>query len=53
MKIVDIKTILTCPGQNYLFIKVITDDPDIYGIGDASLNGRERDFPYIPCWEEG
>lgn len=42
MKIVDIKTILTCPGQNYLFIKVITDDPDIYGIGDASLNGREK-----------
>ena len=42
MKITDVKTILTCPGQNYLFIKILTDDPEIYGIGDASLNGREK-----------
>ncbi len=42
MKITDVKTILTCPGQNYLFIKILTEDPEIYGIGDASLNGREK-----------
>ncbi len=42
MKITDVKTILTCPKQNYLFIKILTEDPDIYGIGDASMNGREK-----------
>lgn len=42
MKITEVKTILTCPKQNYLFIKIMTDDPKIYGIGDASLNGREK-----------
>lgn len=41
MKITQIKTILTCPNQNYLFIKIITDS-GLYGIGDASLNGREH-----------
>lgn len=42
MKITKIKTILTCPGQNYLFVKIYTDSPTIYGIGDGSLNGREK-----------
>ena len=42
MKITDVKTILTCPKQNYLFIKIMTEDPEIYGIGDASMNGREK-----------
>lgn len=42
MKITDVKTILTCPKQNYLFIKILTEDPEIYGIGDASMNGREK-----------
>ncbi len=42
MKITDVKTILTCPKQNYLFVKIMTDDPEIYGIGDASMNGREK-----------
>ncbi len=42
MKIIDVRTILTCPKQNYLFIKILTDDPEIYGVGDASLNGREK-----------
>ena len=40
MKIVNVKTILTSPKQNYLFVKIETDS-GIYGIGDASLNGRE------------
>jgi mannonate dehydratase len=40
MKIKDIETILTCPGRNYLIIK-ITTDKGIVGYGDATLNGRE------------
>ena len=41
MKIIQVKTILTCPNQNYLFVKILTDS-GIYGVGDASLNGREK-----------
>ena len=41
MKITEVKTILTSPNQNYLFVKIITDC-GVYGIGDASLNGREQ-----------
>ena len=41
MKIIQVKTILTSPNQNYLFVKIITD-AGIYGVGDASLNGREQ-----------
>ena len=41
MKITQVKTILTSPRQNYLFVKIYTDS-GIYGVGDASLNGRER-----------
>lgn len=41
MKIIQVKTILTSPNQNYLFVKIITDS-GLYGVGDASLNGREQ-----------
>ncbi len=41
MKIIQVKTILTSPNQNYLFVKILTDS-GIYGVGDASLNGREQ-----------
>ncbi|MCC8067066.1 MAG: D-galactonate dehydratase family protein [Clostridiales bacterium] len=41
MKITNVKTILTSPNQNYLFVKITTDS-GIYGVGDASLNGREQ-----------
>ena len=41
MKIIQVKTILTSPNQNYLFVKIVTDS-GLYGVGDASLNGRER-----------
>ena len=41
MKITEVRTILCCPKQNYLFVKILTDDPAIYGVGDCSLNGRE------------
>ena len=41
MKITEIRVIVTCPGRNYVFVKILTDEPGIYGIGDATLNGRE------------
>lgn len=40
MKIVEAKVIVTCPGRNFVTLKIITDQ-GIYGIGDATLNGRE------------
>jgi len=40
MKIVDAKVIITCPGRNFVTLKVVTED-GVYGLGDATLNGRE------------
>lgn len=40
MKIVDAKVIVTCPGRNFVTLKIITDQ-GLHGIGDATLNGRE------------
>lgn len=40
MKIIDVKVIITCPGRNFVTLKIMTDQ-GIYGIGDATLNGRE------------
>lgn len=40
MKIVDARVIVTCPGRNFVTLKILTDE-GIYGIGDATLNGRE------------
>src|SRR5215469_4455896 len=40
MKIVDAKVIICCPGRNFVTLKVVTDD-GLYGLGDATLNGRE------------
>ncbi len=40
MKIVDAKVIVCCPGRNFVTLQVITED-GIYGLGDATLNGRE------------
>ena len=41
MKIVEAKVIVTCPGRNFVTLKIVTDQ-GIYGIGDATLNGREK-----------
>ncbi len=41
MKIKDVKVIVTCPGRNYVLVKIYTDTPGLYGVGDATLNGRE------------
>ena len=40
MKIVEARVIVTCPGRNLITLKIVTDS-GVYGIGDATLNGRE------------
>jgi mannonate dehydratase len=40
MKIVAARVIVTCPGRNFVTLKIETDD-GLTGIGDATLNGRE------------
>jgi len=40
MKIVDAKVIICCPARNFVTLKLTTED-GIYGLGDATLNGRE------------
>ena len=40
MKITSAKVIVTCPGRNFVTLKVETD-AGVYGLGDATLNGRE------------
>ena len=40
MKITDIKIYVTCPKRNFVLLKIMTD-AGIYGVGDATLNGRE------------
>jgi len=54
VKITDAKVFVTSPGRNFVTLKVYTD-AGIYGLGDATLNGRElavasylRDH-VIPC----
>lgn len=54
MKIVDAKVIVTCPGRNFVTLKIQTDQ-GLHGIGDATLNGRELSVAsyltdhIIPC----
>ncbi len=40
MRIKDIKIIVASPGRNFVTVKIITD-AGLYGIGDATVNGRE------------
>jgi mannonate dehydratase len=40
MKIVDAKVIVCSPGRNFVTLKITTED-GVYGLGDATLNGRE------------
>jgi mannonate dehydratase len=40
LKIVSAKVIVTCPGRNFVTLKIETQD-GITGLGDATLNGRE------------
>ncbi len=41
MRIRDARVIVTSPGRNFVTLKIETDQ-GIYGIGDATLNGREK-----------
>jgi mannonate dehydratase len=53
-KIVSAKVIVTCPGRNFVTLKIETAD-GLTGVGDATLNGRELavasylDDHVIPC----
>jgi mannonate dehydratase len=40
MRIVEAKVIVCCPGRNFVTLKLVTED-GVYGLGDATLNGRE------------
>tara|TARA_Y100000768_G_scaffold388916_1_gene388671 strand:- start:17852 stop:19129 length:1278 start_codon:yes stop_codon:yes gene_type:complete len=54
VKITQAKVIVTCPDRNFVTLKIETDE-GIYGIGDATLNGRELSVAsylsdhVIPC----
>ncbi len=41
MKIRDIKVIVASPGRNFVTVKIVTDE-GLHGIGDATVNGREK-----------
>lgn len=40
MKITAARVIVTCPGRNFVTLRIDTDQ-GLYGLGDATLNGRE------------
>jgi mannonate dehydratase len=40
MKVTAARVIVTCPGRNFVTLKIETDE-GVSGIGDATLNGRE------------
>ena len=39
-KIISARVIVTCPGRNFVTLKIETD-AGVHGVGDATLNGRE------------
>ena len=41
MKIAEVRTVLTCPTRNYLFVKIVADD-GTSGVGEGTLSGSER-----------
>ncbi|MBU2884387.1 D-galactonate dehydratase family protein [Gilvimarinus agarilyticus] len=41
MKIDNIEVFVSCPGRNFVTVKVTTDD-GVTGLGDATVNGREQ-----------
>lgn len=41
MKIIDAKVIVCSPGRNFVTLKITTES-GVYGIGDGTLNGREK-----------
>jgi len=53
-RITNARVIITCPGRNFVTLKIETDE-GVYGLGDATLNGRELSVAsylqdhVIPC----
>ncbi len=41
MKITEAKVIVCSPGRNFVTLKIMTDQ-GVYGLGDATINGREK-----------
>lgn len=41
MKITDVKIFVNSPGRNFVTVKIETEE-GLYGLGDATLNGREK-----------
>ena len=39
-KIIAARVVVTCPGRNFVTLKIETSE-GVYGVGDATLNGRE------------
>ena len=54
MKITSARVIVASPGRNFVTLKIETDE-GVHGIGDATLNGREKavvaylEEHVIPC----
>jgi mannonate dehydratase len=39
-RIIDARVVVTCPGRNFVTLKIMTES-GVHGVGDATLNGRE------------
>lgn len=39
-RIIDARVVVTCPGRNFVTLKITTES-GVHGVGDATLNGRE------------
>ncbi|MEM7622279.1 MAG: D-mannonate dehydratase ManD, partial [Planctomycetota bacterium] len=54
MKIESAEVLVTCPGRNFVTLRIHTDE-GVYGLGDCTLNGREMavksylEDHLIPC----
>lgn len=54
MKIESAEVFVTCPGRNFVTLRITTDE-GVYGLGDCTLNGRELSVKsyledhVIPC----
>ncbi|MCJ7874525.1 D-mannonate dehydratase ManD [Phaeobacter sp. J2-8] len=40
LTITDVRVIVSCPGRNFVTLKIVTEC-GLYGLGDATVNGRE------------
>lgn len=49
MQITEVCTIITCPGRNYVVVKILTDE-GVYGVGEGTLNGGEAVVAAVESW---